>query len=267
MVDLIHQQGKEQPDSLTTKARVILMSKTATTETVAPVEAPEVEAPKTPVAPAPAVTPFDSETINSFVGKKGYSNKFFAELMPKFNELLELHSAYKAISGGVEAAQLAAIEGLTEESNPEMFEVYNSLAEAEELVVTLRATLDEWAAAQVAESTESPDAIKEAFALIKTDVDSKINGAADYFERNEDVIEDEDGTIIPDSEDGANYLKLKNDLPTMRRGKGSKPVNTRGKQVREWVKANDIKSPEGKELGRIGVIPQWAFDAFDAANQ
>lgn len=212
------------------------------------------------------VTPFDPETIAKFTGKKGYSAKFFAEMMPKFNEMLELHASYKAISGGVEAAQQALIEGLTEESNPEMFEVYNSLAEAEELVATLNAQLKDWAAATVAESTESPDSIKESFAVLKTDVDSKITGAADYFERNEDVIEDEDGNVIPDSEDGAFYLKLKNELPTMRRGKGSKPVNTRGKQVREWCKANNVTGPEGQELGRIGVIPQWAFDAFDAAN-
>ena len=245
------------------KKRVIQMSETNTV--AAPAESTTVAAPA--VAAVPVTVPFSAETIAAKTGKKGYANKFFAELMPKFNELLELHAAYKAIAGGVDAAKTAAIEGLTAESNPEMFEVYNSLAEAEELVATLTAALNEWAESTVAESTDSPDSIKDSFAVIKTDVDKTITGAEDYFARNEDVIEDEDGKVIADSEDGEFFLKLKNELPTLRRGKGSKPTNTRGKQVREWVKANDVKGPEGQELGKIGVIPAWAFEAFDAAQK
>ena len=214
---------------------------------------------------ATAIEQFAAEAIAARTGKKGYANKFFAELMPKFNELLELHASYKAIAGGVDAAKTALIEGLTEESNPEMFEVYNSLAEAEELVRQLQATLDAWADSTVAESTDSPEEIKESFNTIKLEVDKVVSGAEDYFTRNEDVIESEDGTLVADSEDGAAFLKLKNGLPSMRRGKGTKPANTRGKQVREWVKSNGITGPEGQELGKIGVIPQWAFDAFDAA--
>lgn len=223
-----------------------------------------------PVVLAPAVVetvPFTAEQIAARTGKKGYANKFFAELMPKFNELLELRTAYKAISGGVEAAKAAAIDGLTEESNPEMFHMLNDLAEAEEIVIKLTAALDEWADSVVAESTESPDEIKDKFAVIKSDVDKTITGAEDYFVRSEDVIEDEDGKTIADSEDGESFLKIKNELPTMRRGKGRKPGNQRGKLVREWVKANDVKGPEGQELGKVGVIAQWAFDAYDAANK
>lgn len=223
------------------------------------------EATVTPVVTVAPVA-FDETTISKYVGKKGYVSKFFAELMPKYNELVALHSDYKAISGGVEAAQLAAIEGLTEESNPEMFEVYNALAEAEELVASLTAQLKDWAASTVAESAESPESIKERFAAIKADYDSKVNGAADYFERNEDIVEDEDGNTVADSEDGEFYLALKN-VPTMRRGKGTKVVNPRGKMIREFIKANGVTGPEGQELGRIGVIPTWAVEAYDASNK
>lgn len=225
----------------------------------------EVTAPAAPAAPA-ELAAFPESTISGFAGKKGYANKFFAELLPKFNELVELRSQYRAISGGVDAAINAAIEGLTEESNPEMYAVLNACAEAEELAAKLNAELKAWAESEVAESSANPDDIKDKFAVIKSDFDKKVSGASDFFERNEDVVELEDGTLQADSPEGELFVAL---LSAPKLGRGSakgKPSNSRGKFVREYVKASGITGPEGQELGTHGVIPQWAFDAYDARD-
>lgn len=223
-------------------------------ETIATTAAPAIE----------EAAVFGEETLAKFVGKKGYAPKFFAELLPKFNSLVELRAEYRAISGGVEAAQTAAIEGLTEESNPEMYAVLNACAEAEELARELNAQLKAWAESTVAESTDSPDDVKEKFAAIKGDFDKKVSGALDYFERGEDITESETGDWVAESEEGALYLALLN-APKLGRGKAaSKAGNSKGKFVREYVKANGIVGPDGQELGTHGVLPQWAIDAYDS---
>lgn len=213
---------------------------------------------------ATEAVPFADEVISLFVGKKGYVPKFFAELLPKFNSLLALRSEYKAISGGVEAAQIAAIDNLTEESNPEMWQVLEACAQAEELARDLNAQLKAWAASEVAESSADPEDIKEKFAGIRSDFDKKVAGAADFFLRNEDIAETDDGSFTADSDEGALYLALLQ-APKMGRGKASnKPTSSKGKFVREYCKANAIVGPEGQELGTHGVLPQWAVDAYDS---
>lgn len=202
---------------------------------------------------------------------KGFEQKFFAETLPKYNQLVELRNSYLAIAGGVDHAKQVAIDSVTEESNPEVFEMLNSIAEAEELIRELNAKVQEWAESQVAESAESPDAIRDQFDAIKATLSKSIEGSTHYFETNDDLeeIEDEDGNVkvVGATEAGKAFLKLTN-LPAIRKGsKGGRPAGSGfGKKVREWVIANDVKGPEGQELGGVGVIPQWAKDAFLKAN-
>jgi hypothetical protein len=205
---------------------------------------------------------------------KGFEQKFFAETLPKFNQLVELRTQYLAIAGGVESAIKSVIDGVTEESNPEVFEMLNSIAEAEELIRELNGKVQEWAESQVAESAESPDSIREQFDGIKATLSKSIEGSAHYFETNDDIEEadvEEDGKtvtkMVPLTKAGEKFLKLTN-LPAIRKGgKAGRPAGSGfGKKVREWVIANDVKGPEGQELGGVGVIPQWAKDAFLKAN-
>lgn len=197
---------------------------------------------------------------------KGFEQKFFAEVLPKYNKLVELRTQYLAIAGGVESAVKSVIDSVTEESNPEVFGMLNDIAEAEELIRELNAKVTEWAESQVADSTESPDSIREEFDSIKALVSKSVEGSVIYFTQNDDIVETDDG-FKAETETGESYLRLTN-LPAIRKGsKGGKSAGTGfGKRVREWVNANGIKSPEGEELGKVGVLPAWAKDAYVAAN-
>lgn len=197
---------------------------------------------------------------------KGFEQKFFAEVLPKYNKLVELRSQYLAIAGGVESAVKAVIDGVTEESNPDVFGMLNDIAEAEELIRELNAKVQEWAESQVAESTDSPDAIREEFDSLKAVVSKKVEGSVEFFSTNDDIVETDEG-FKAETSTGESFLKLTN-LPAIRKGsKGGKSAGTGfGKRVREWVNANGIKSPEGEELGKVGVLPQWAKDAYTKAN-
>lgn len=206
---------------------------------------------------------------------KGFEQKFFAETLPKYNQLVELRTQYLAIAGGVESAIKSVIDGVTEDSNPEVFEMLNSIAEAEELIRELNGKVTEWAESQVAESAESPDSIREQFDGIKAILSKSIEGSTHYFETNDDLeeieVESEDGKtetkIVGATEAGKAFLKLTN-LPAIRKGgKAGRPAGSGfGKKVREFAKANDVKGPNGEELGDFGVLPQWAKDAFLKAN-
>ena len=197
---------------------------------------------------------------------KGFEQKFFAETLPKYNQLVDLRNQYLAIAGGVESAISGLIDSVTEESNPEVFEMLNSIAEAEELIAELNGKVRTWAESQVAESTESPDSLRESFDSIKAVLSKKIDGSTEYFATNDDIEETEDG-LVGATEAGEKFLKLTN-LPAIR--KGSKGAAAKGsgfgKKVREFVNANDVKGPNGETLGKIGVLPQWAKDAFTAAT-
>jgi len=197
---------------------------------------------------------------------KGFEQKFFAEVLPKFNRLVELRTQYLAIAGGVESAIEQVIAGVTEESNPEVAEMLNSIAEAEELIAELNGKVREWAESQVAESTDSPDTIREEFDAIKAIVSKRVEGSVEYFTTNDDLEETDEG-LKAASPVGETYLKL-TALPAIRKGsKGGKTAGTGwGKRVREFINENGIKSPEGEELKKIGVLPQWAKDAYLAAN-
>ena len=197
---------------------------------------------------------------------KGFEQKFFAETLPKYNQLVDLRNQYLAIAGGVESAISGLIDSVTEESNPEVFEMLNSIAEAEELIAELNGKVRTWAESQVAESTESPDSLRESFDSIKAVLSKKIDGSTEYFATNDDIEETEDG-LVGATEAGEKFLKLTN-LPAIR--KGSKGAAAKGsgfgKKVREFVNANDVKGPNGETLGKIGVLPQWAKDAYTAAT-
>lgn len=198
---------------------------------------------------------------------KGFEQKFFAEVLPKYNKLVELRTAYLAIAGGVESAIAAQIDGVTEESNPEVFEMLNSIAEAEELIAELNGKVREWAESQVAESTDSPDAIREEFDSIKAIVSKRVEGSVEYFSTNDDIVETDEG-LKAETPTGESYLKLTT-LPAIRKGsKGGKATGTGwGKRVREFINENGMKDPEtGAELKKIGVLPQWAKDAYLKAN-
>lgn len=224
-----------------------------------------------------AVTEFETFDLSDLPAKpKGFEQKFFAEVLPKYNRLVELRKQYVAIAGGVESAIENVINEVSEESNPEVFEMLNSIAEAEELIAELNAKVRTWAESQVAESTESPEALREEFDGIKAIVSKKIEGSTEYFSTNDDIeeveVETEDGKtetkIVGATEAGKAFLKLTN-LPSIRKGsKGGKTVGTGwGKRVREWVNENGVKDPEtGAELKKIGVLPQWAKDAYLKAN-
>jgi hypothetical protein len=203
---------------------------------------------------------------------KGFEQKFFAEVLPKYNKLVELRKQYVAIAGGVESAIESVIDSVTEESNAEVFEMLNSIAEAEELITELNAKVRTWAESQVAETSESPEKIREEFESVKATVSKKIEGSSEYFETNDDIEEafDEEGNslgMVGSTTAGKLYIHLQN-LPSIRKGsKGGKSAGTGfGKRVREWINANGIKSPEGEELGKVGVLPQWAKDAYVKAN-
>lgn len=198
---------------------------------------------------------------------KGFEQKFFAEVLPKFNKLVELRSQYLAIAGGVESAVSNVIDSVTEESNPEIAEMLNSIAEAEELIAELNGKVREWAESQVAESTDSPDAIREEFDAIKAIVSKRVEGSVEYFSTNDDIVETDEG-LKAETAVGESYLKLTT-LPAIRKGsKGGKTAGTGwGKRVREFINENGIKDPEtGAELKKIGVLPQWAKDAYLKAN-
>lgn len=197
---------------------------------------------------------------------KGFEQKFFAETLPKYNQLVELRTQYLAIAGGVDNAIKTVIDSVTEESNPEVFEMLNSIAEAEELIRELNEKVTAWAETQVAESTESPEGIRENFDSVKAVLAKSIEGSRHYFETNEDIEESEDG-FVGATEAGEKFLKLTN-LPAIRKGgKAGRPAGSGfGKKVREFAKANDVKGPNGEELGDFGVLPQWAKDAFLKAN-
>lgn len=207
---------------------------------------------------------------------KGFEQKFFAETLPKYNQLVDLRNQYLAIAGGVESAISGLIDSVTEESNPEVFEMLNSIAEAEELIAELNGKVRTWAESQVAESTESPDSLRESFDSIKAVLSKKIEGSTEYFATNDDIEEvdvvDESGKVVGvelkgATEAGVNFLKLTN-LPAIR--KGSKGAAAKGsgfgKKVREFVNANEVTGPNGETLGKIGVLPQWAKDAYTAAT-
>lgn len=206
---------------------------------------------------------------------KGFEQKFFAEVLPKYNKLVELRSQYLAIAGGVESAISNLVDSVTEESNPEVFGMLNDIAEAEELIAELNAKVRTWAESQVSESAESPDALREEFDGIKAVLSKKIDGSTEYFATNDDIeeveIKNEDGStelkVVGATEAGKAFLKLTN-LPAIRKGsKGGRPAGTGwGKRVREFVNANELKGPEGETLGKIGVLPQWAKDLYLAAN-
>ena len=197
---------------------------------------------------------------------KGFEQKFFAEVLPKYNRLVELRSQYLAIAGGVESAIENVIAGVTEESNPEIAEMLNSIAEAEELIAELNGKVREWAESQVAESTDSPDAIREEFDSIKAIVSKRVEGSVEYFSMADDIVETDEG-LKAETPVGESYLKL-TQLPAIRKGsKGGRSAGTGwGKRVREFINENGIKSPEGEELKKIGVLPQWAKDAYLKAN-
>jgi hypothetical protein len=198
---------------------------------------------------------------------KGFEQKFFAETLPKYNQLVELRNQYLAIAGGVENAIKTVIDSVTEETNPEVFEMLNSIAEAEELIRELNAKVTEWAETQVSESTESPETVRESFDSVKAVLAKSIEGSRHYFETNDDIEESEDGGFVGATEAGEKFLKLTN-LPAIRKGgKAGRPAGSGfGKKVREYVKANDVKGPNGETLGEFGVLPQWAKDAFLTAN-
>lgn len=214
-----------------------------------------------------AVTEFETFDLSDLPkAPKGFEQKFFAETLPKFNRLVELRSQYVAIAGGVESAIEGVINAVTEESNPEVAEMLESIAEAEELIAELNAKVRTWAESQVAESTDSPEALREEFDSIKAVLSKKIDGSTEYFATNDDIEETEDG-MSGATPAGVAFLKLTN-LPSIRKGsKGGRTVGTGwGKRVREFVNANELKSPEGEELKKIGVLPAWAKDAYLKAN-
>lgn len=197
---------------------------------------------------------------------KGFEQKFFAEVLPKYNKLVELRTQYLAIAGGVESAIEQVTNAVTAESNPEVFEMLNSIAEAEELIAELNGKVRTWAESQVAETSESPEKIREEFDSIKAVVSKRIDGSVEYFQTNDDIEESEDG-MVGATDSGKAYLRLTN-LPAIRKGsKGGASKGTGwGKRVRDFVNENSIKSPEGEEMKKIGVLPQWAKDAYVAAN-
>jgi len=214
-----------------------------------------------------AVTEFETFDLSDLPATpKGFEQKFFAEVLPKYNALVELRAQYLAIAGGVESAISNLVDSVTEESNPEVFGMLNDIAEAEELIAELNAKVRTWAESQVAESTDSPDALREQFDSIKAVLSKKIDGSTEYFATNDDIEETEDG-MVGATPAGEAFLKLTN-LPAIRKGsKGGRPAGSGfGKRVRDYVNENNITGPNGETLGKIGVLPQWAKDAFTKAT-